>query len=129
MNAISPDGHSVLVDYEVPGDADETSDRIDAPVAAIEEAAQAHPEFFIDAFGSASIEKEFDEEVLQKDFQKAEVTSLPVTLIILAIAFGTLVAAGIPLLLALTAVAATLGLIGPISQISPVSDSINPWSF
>ena len=124
-NSISPDGHSVLIDYEVPGDADETSDRIEAPVAAIDAAAKAHPEFFIDAFGSASIEKEFDEEVLQKDFQKAEVTSLPVTLIILAIAFGTLMAAGVPLLLALTAVAATLGLIGPISQISPVSDSIN----
>ena len=125
VNAVSPDGHSVLVDYEVPGDADETADRIDAPVAAIDEAAQAHPEFFIDAYGSASIEKEFEEEVLNKDFQKAEVTSLPVTLIILAIAFGTLVAAGLPLLLALTAVAATLGLIGPISQISPVSESIN----
>jgi len=125
VNAISPDKHSVLIDYEVPGDADQTSDRIDAPVAAIDQAAKAHPEFFIDAFGSASIEKEFQEEVLNKDFQKAEVTSLPVTLIILAIAFGTLMAAGVPLLLALTAVAATLGLIGPISQISPVSDSIN----
>jgi uncharacterized membrane protein YdfJ with MMPL/SSD domain len=124
-NSVSPDGHSVLIDYEVPGDADETSDRIEAPVAAIDAAAKAHPEYFIDAFGSASIEKEFNEEVLQKDFQKAEVTSLPVTLIILAIAFGTLMAAGVPLLLALTAVAATLGLIGPISQISPVSDSIN----
>ena len=124
-NAVSPDGHSVLIDYEVPGDADETSDRIDAPVAAIDQAAKAHPEFFIDAFGSASIEKEFEEEVLNKDFQKAEVTSLPITLIILAIAFGTLMAAGLPLLLALTAVAATLGLIGPISQISPVSESIN----
>ena len=100
VNAVSPDGHSVLVDYEVPGDADETSDRIDAPVAAIDEAAQAHPEFFIDAFGSASIEKEFDEEVLQKDFQKAEVTSLPLTLVILLVTFGTLLAAGIPLLLA-----------------------------
>ena len=125
VNAVSPDGRSVLVDYEVPGDADETSERIDAPVAAIDEAAQAHPDFFIDAYGEASIEKEFEEEVLNKDFQKAEVTSLPVTLIILAIAFGTLVAAGLPLLLALTAVAATLGLIGPISQIAPVSESIN----
>ena len=125
VNAISPDEHSVLVDYEVPGDADETADRVEAPVEAIEQAAQANPGFFIDAYGSASIEKEFEEEVLNKDFQKAEFTSLPVTLIILAIAFGTLVAAGLPLLLAMTAVAATLGLIGPISQISPVSESIN----
>ena len=94
-NTISPDEHSVLVDYELPGDADETEERIDAPVAAIERPRKAHPAFFIDPYGSASIEKEF-EKALDTDFQKAEVTSLPVTLIILAIAFGTLVAAGLP---------------------------------
>ena len=40
-------------------------------------------------------------------------------------AFGALVAAGIPLLLAVTAVVGTLGLIGPISQIFPMDGSIN----
>ncbi len=54
------------------------------------------------------------------------VTSLPITLIILLIAFGALVAAGVPLLLALTAVMATIGLVGPISQIgNGVDESIN----
>ena len=125
LNNIAPDGHSVLVDDQVPGDADETKDLIEGRVAAIEEAAKAHPAFVISAFGAASTQKEFQEEVLEKDFRKAEVTSLPITLIILAIAFGTLVAAGLPVLLALTAVAATMGLIGPISQLSPVSESIN----
>ncbi len=45
-------------------------------------------------------------------------TSLPITLLILLIAFGALVAAGVPLLLALTAVLATIGLMGLISHIS-----------
>ena len=55
---------------------------------------------------------------------KSTLISLPLTLIILAFAFGALVAAGIPLLLALTSVAATLGLLGPVSQIAPVDGSV-----
>jgi uncharacterized membrane protein YdfJ with MMPL/SSD domain len=124
-NAISPDGRSVLVDYELPGELEDTKKLVEAPVAAIEEAQNAHPEFVISPFGEASTQKEFQEEVLDKDLRRAEFTSLPITLVILAIAFGTLVAAGLPVLLALTAVGATMGLIGPISQISPVSESIN----
>ena len=50
--------------------------------------------------------------------------SLPLTLLILAFAFGALVAAGIPVLLALTSVGATLGLLGPVSQIAPVDGSV-----
>ena len=42
--------------------------------------------------------------------------SLPITLIVLVVAFGALVAAGIPLLLALTAVFATFGLVALSSQ-------------
>ena len=64
--------------------------------------------------------------VVQDDFGKALITSLPVTLIILLIAFGALVAAGVPLLLALTAVMATIGIIGPLSHvIGGVDSSIN----
>jgi uncharacterized membrane protein YdfJ with MMPL/SSD domain len=38
-----------------------------------------------------------------KDFQRAFVTSLPITFVILLIVFGALVAASVPILLALTA--------------------------
>jgi uncharacterized membrane protein YdfJ with MMPL/SSD domain len=44
-----------------------------------------------------------------------------VTLIILLFAFGSLVAAGVPLLLGLSAVLGALGLIGPLSHLIPVS--------
>ena len=123
-DSISPDGRSVLVDYELPGDAKATKVSIDAPLAAVAAAARTNPAFDIEAFGSASTEKEFTES-LNKDLHKAEFISLPLTLLILGIAFGTLVAAGLPVLLAISAVLATMGLLGPLSALSPVSDSIN----
>ena len=52
-------------------------------------------------------------------------TSLPITLVILLIAFGALVAASVPIILALTAVLATIGLVGVLSHVSPVDSSIN----
>jgi RND superfamily putative drug exporter len=52
------------------------------------------------------------------------VTSLPITLIILLVAFGAVVAALVPLILAATAVAAAIGLLGPLSQIWPVDQSV-----
>src|SRR5829696_4519492 len=55
----------------------------------------------------------------------AETLSLPITLVILVLAFGALVAAGLPLLLGLSAVAITLGVLAPISQAFPVDESIS----
>jgi RND superfamily putative drug exporter len=55
------------------------------------------------------------------DFHRSEYTAVPVTLVILLLAFGALVAAGVPLLLGLTAVLAAVGLIGPLSHLVPVN--------
>jgi uncharacterized membrane protein YdfJ with MMPL/SSD domain len=123
-NSVSPDGHSALVSYELPGDGTQTKESIDAPVAALKGAAEANPEFRIEWYGSASTEKEF-QKVIQSDLHKAGLLSLPFTLAVLLVAFGTFVAAGLPILLALSAVLGTMGLLGPLSQLSPVSDSIN----
>ena len=58
------------------------------------------------------------------DLQRAERLSLPVTLLVLLIAFGALVAALVPVLLGATAVVATFGLLGPISQVFPLDSSV-----
>jgi uncharacterized membrane protein YdfJ with MMPL/SSD domain len=73
-------------------------------------------------FGDASAEKEIGE-AFDEDFQKAEFLSLPITLLILLVAFGALVAAGLPLLLGATAVMGTIGLLGPISQLHALEES------
>jgi uncharacterized membrane protein YdfJ with MMPL/SSD domain len=121
---ISKDGRSALVTFSIPGSDDQTKDRVDASLAATAAAQRAHPRLRIEQFGDASANKAL-EKALGNDFRRAETLSLPITLLILVVAFGALVAAGVPLLLALTAVIGTLGLIGPLSQVFPMDESIS----
>src|SRR3954465_9599631 len=121
---ISADGHSALLQFDIAGDEDQAQDRVAATLDATSAVQAANPAFVVEQVGDASINKQLNDSI-QKDFGKAFVTSLPITLVILLIAFGALVAASVPLILALTAVAATIGLVAMISHISPVDQSIN----
>jgi uncharacterized membrane protein YdfJ with MMPL/SSD domain len=118
--AIAPGGRAVLVDFDVRGDKTKAVDKIQPVIDSVAGAKAAHPGFFIGEFGDASAEKGV-ETAYGDDLAKAGTLSLPVTLVILVLAFGALVAAGIPLLLALTAVIATFGLISLPSHILPVA--------
>ena len=124
-SAISGDGHSVLVSFEIPGDPtdDAVAASVDDTLAQTAAAQKSHGDFTVEQFGSGSSEEQFME-VFDKDLSKATFGSLPITLILLVIAFGTLVAAGVPLLLAVTGIVGTMGLIGPLSHLAPVEDSI-----
>jgi uncharacterized membrane protein YdfJ with MMPL/SSD domain len=117
---VSKNGHAALVEFEIRGDADKAVEKIDPVLDRIAAVQRAHPGFFIGEFGDASSVDAIDT-AFADDLAKAGLLSLPITLIILVIAFGALVAAGIPLLLALTAVFATFGLIAPASHILPVA--------
>ena len=97
--------------FEIPGKLIVTKERVKPVLAATKSLQKAHPEFSISQFGDASVENELGG-VFEKDMQKAETLSLPITLGILLLAFGALVAAGLPLLLGLTAVAGAMGLVG-----------------
>jgi uncharacterized membrane protein YdfJ with MMPL/SSD domain len=125
--AISQDGRSALITFEIPDPGEDsdvtTEDLVEAPLATVGALGEAHPEFRIEEFGDASADKGLSES-FEDDFRRAEVTSLPITLIILLAAFGAVVAALVPLLLAATAVAAAIGLLGPLSQLWPVDDAV-----
>ncbi|HEY7731512.1 MAG TPA: MMPL family transporter, partial [Gaiellaceae bacterium] len=120
---ISADRHSAIVEFEIRGDDEKAVDKIDPVIEAVDAAAAAHPQLSIDEFG-VSADKQVDEKFAQ-DLEKAGLLSLPVTIIILVVAFGALVAAGIPLLLALSAVMATMGLLSLPSQVWPVDENIS----
>ena len=90
--------------------------------AAAVAAARAHPELTIAETGDISADQA-RQRTVDRDMHRAELLSIPVTLIVLLFAFGALTAALVPVLLALTAVAAGLGLLGPLSQLFPVQDS------
>jgi uncharacterized membrane protein YdfJ with MMPL/SSD domain len=121
---ISADGRAALVRFEIVGDDDQTQDRVGAALDAVAAAQAANPDFIVGESGDASVNKQLEESI-SDDFQQALFTSLPITLVILLLAFGAVVAAAIPLLLGLTAVIATIGLMGPISHLSAVDSSIN----
>src|SRR5436190_15051821 len=87
--------------------------RIRAAVAA---AANAHPQLTIEETGDISADQARNRTV-DRDLHRAELLSIPVTLLVLLLAFGSLVAALVPVMLALSAVAAGLGLLGPLSQL------------
>jgi uncharacterized membrane protein YdfJ with MMPL/SSD domain len=119
---LSRDGSAALVTMELRGDEDETRDveRLLATTAVLQ---RAHPDLRIEQFGDASAEQAIGQ-MFDDDFKKAEFLSLPITLAILVAAFGAFVAAGIPLLLALSSVMATLGLVALGSHVMPVEDSV-----
>jgi RND superfamily putative drug exporter len=119
---VSDDRHSELVYFEIKGDKDTASDRIAPVKAAVTDAQQANPDLRIEEFGDASVGAELDKWV-QNDLHRAETLSLPVTLAILVIAFGALVAAGVPVLLAISGVFATIGLVAIPSHIFPVDQN------
>jgi len=120
---ISKDGRSLVVQFNIRGKADTAQDRVQRSLDAVAQAQRAHPSLRIEQFGDASAAKAFDSK-LSADFQRSEFLSLPITLAILILAFGALVAAGLPVLLAVSSVAATMGLTMIVSQLTPMGDSV-----
>ena len=106
---ISRDGHSVLVQFTITGDPNKAKDKVKPMLDAIASVQQANPSLSVREVGNASANYELGKR-FTKDFANAERMTVPITLIILLVSFGTLVAAGLPVLLAFSAVLASLGL-------------------
>ncbi|MGQ4488004.1 MMPL family transporter [Streptomyces sp. SAS_281] len=121
---ISADGHSALVQFEMRGDPETASERVEPVLEAVAKVDGAHDGLLIEEIGGASMGKTFDD-AFGSDFQRAELSAVPVALGILLIAFGALVAALLPVALALTAIMATMGLMGVVSHFQPMSDTAN----
>lgn len=121
---ISRDGHSALVSFQIAGDQSHADDQVGSSLAATAAAQRAHPTLRIEQAGDASADKALNKS-FGDDFAKARTLSLPITLLILIFAFGALVAAGIPVILAITGVASTLGLVGVVSQFAPVDPAVS----
>ncbi|MGH2933569.1 MAG: MMPL family transporter [Gaiellaceae bacterium] len=116
---ISPDGHSILIQFAIRGDPDKAKDKVEPILAAVAAAQAANGNVSIREVGAASANYEIGK-TFNKDFAKAEMMTVPITLVILLAAFGALVAAGLPVLLAISAVLASLGIFSAITHVYPV---------
>ncbi|MFF7186621.1 MMPL family transporter [Streptomyces sp. NPDC008222] len=121
---ISRDGRSALVQFDMRGDADTAGDRVEPVLKAVAGVQKEHGGLRIEEIGGASMQKTFSD-AFGDDFQQAEYSAVPVALGILLIAFGALVAALLPVALAITAIMATMGLMGIVSHLQPMSDTAN----
>jgi uncharacterized membrane protein YdfJ with MMPL/SSD domain len=120
---VSPDQRSALVDFEITGDSLEAAKRLEPTKEAVSAIQDAHPRLRVEQFGSVSTNKELND-TFASDLAKAELLSFPLTLLILVIAFGALVAALVPLLLGITTVLAALGLVALPSHLSPIDSNL-----
>jgi len=119
---VSADGRSALVTFTVPGDQSKVDQAVVPAMRAVERVQAAHPGLRIAEAGDATEDRAANK-LISQDFRKAEVTSVPITLVLLIGVFGALIAAGIPLLLAATAVMTAISLLAIPSHWLPVGGS------
>ncbi len=116
---IAPGGGSVLITFQVAGPngaADTTVLRALHAVAAIQ---AKYPRLVVAEAGGASVDRAATA-MMGQDFHKAAMTSVPLTLLLLLIVFGALIAAGIPVLLAAGAVTTAVSLLAIPSRWLPI---------
>jgi len=119
---ISRDGRSALVTFNLagnPNNADQTVVPAERAVAAVQ---AAHPGLRVAESGQASVGRATNN-IISSDFRRAEVTSVPITLVLLLCVFGALIAAGIPLLLAVTSVVTAISLLAIPSRWLPIDST------
>jgi putative drug exporter of the RND superfamily len=119
---ISKDRRAQLIEFDMKGKMDSADKRVQPLLDTVSGLQRAHPDFTIAEFGMASATHELND-TIGKDFQKAEKLSVPITFLILLVAFGAFVAAGIPVLLAFSAVLGSLGLSQLFSHVAHASDA------
>jgi RND superfamily putative drug exporter len=116
---LSASGHSALVTFEVAGPHSAVDSTVEADQAAVARVQAGHPDLLIAEAGSASASAAGNA-LLESDFRRAEFSTVPVTLFLLLLAFGALIAAGLPVILAGSAVAAAVSLLAIPSRWLPV---------
>ena len=116
------DGQAVLVPLVIRGDVDTAGERIGSLQQATREVAGRFPGLRVEQVGEASLTNALAE-LAATDLEVAGLVSLPLTLVILLVVFGALLAAGVPVLLGLSAVAAASGLSALVSLLVPSTGS------
>ncbi len=120
---VSRDRHTALVEWDMSGPVKAAETRIDPLTSAVASVAKSHPDFYVGEAGSVSSDKALTN-LFNQQLGQAGMRSIPLTLLILVLVFGSLLAAWIPLMLALMSVIATVGITDIISHITPMDPNV-----
>jgi putative drug exporter of the RND superfamily len=110
---------AALVAFDVAGPHANAQKTVLTDLAAVQGVQARHPDLLVQEAGQASTSQAANA-VLGQDFRKSEWTSIPLTLVLLLAVFGALIAAGVPVLLAATAVIMAVSLLGIAGHWFPV---------
>lgn len=102
---ISANRHAALLEFQLTGNIADEATRVVPVLGAVQVAAAAYPQVKMAETGDATISKAVNDTIF-RDLRRAEALSFPITLVVLLIAFGAVVAALLPLALALMAILA-----------------------
>ena len=116
--SISRDGHTAVIRASAGRDPDGMVAAVDRLKGDL--ASSAAPGVEANATGTAGMWSDFNE-ANREAMLRSELLSWPVTLAILALAFGSLVAAGLPLMLTIAGLVASAGVLYLGTLISPIS--------
>ncbi len=119
---ISADGAAGLVGFSIAGGEKDIRPNFETAAAQIDVVAARHPSVRLGLSGDLSLSTVVDKGI-REDVKRSEFLSLPMTLVILLIVFGALVAASVPLLLAGTSVAATFGFLSVVDDFTPINSA------
>lgn len=120
----APDGTALLLPVTMTGDTETADTRVQPLLDASAATERAHEGLRIDQVGTGSTAKGLGD-TLGEDFEKAELISLPLTLLILLVVFGAVIAAGVPVLLAVSCVGAAIGLSTLASHVLPETSAVS----
>jgi RND superfamily putative drug exporter len=115
---LSEDRRILMVEVALKGEERDAKDKVDALVAQTSAVQKSHPGLLLEETGSPSVSKGVDQQ-RSDDLALSEAITLPVTLVTLMVVFGSVTMAGVPLLLALSSIAAAVGLSMVVSHVSP----------
>src|SRR4029079_8903661 len=120
---VSDDRSTAMVTFDVKGSYDDATKKIDPIEAAVAKVAVDHPGFYVGEAGAISSGKALDK-MFNDQLKLAGERSIPITIIVLLLVFGAHVAVGVPLLLALSGVMATIGLVALPSHLVPMDQNV-----
>ncbi|MFH8801934.1 MMPL family transporter [Streptomyces sp. NPDC017936] len=115
---LSADGRILMVEVALKGEERDAKEKVGALAEQTGAVGEAYPGLLLEETGSPSISKGVDRQ-RSDDLALSEKITLPVTLVVLLAVFGSVTMAGVPLLLALSSIAAAVGLSMVVSHVSP----------
>jgi putative drug exporter of the RND superfamily len=119
---VSPGGRSAMVTFDVAGPNAAADTTVGADMAAVAAVQARHPGLIVAEAGDASTDAVANT-LMNSDFRRAEMTSVPITLVLLLAVFGALIAAGIPVVLAGTVVITTVSLLAAAGRWLPIGST------